>query len=63
MTTFPVIEGIQSGQETFGGDLVPKMIDDLYWRHRLGGLNHDQMRKILQGFRYEIMNDIGEEEG
>ena len=32
-------------------------------RQILGGLNHNQMRDIFQGFRVERTNEIGEEKG
>ena len=43
--------------------MVSKMIDELNGRHILGGLNHNQIREIFQGFQYEIMSEIDGERG
>ena len=37
------------------------MIEDLDRRGTLGGLNHNQIRDNFQGFKYEITNEIGED--
>ena len=35
------------------------MIEELDGRQILGRFNHNKMRYKPQGFRYDIMNDIG----
>ena len=44
-------------------DVVSKMIDELNRRGTFGGFNQNQIRKILQGFWYEIKTDILRERG
>ena len=39
--------------------VVSKMIQDLDGRQRLDGFNQNRIRYLLQGFQYEIMNEIG----
>ena len=52
------IEGIWSGQESIKYDVVKKMIEDLDARGTLDGLNQNQTRRVLNAFRYEVMNGI-----
>ena len=37
------------------------MIEDLNWRHHMGGFNHIQIMELLQGFQYDMVNYIGGE--
>ena len=40
-----------------------QMIEELNGRHILGGFNQSQVRELFQGFKNEIMNDIGGDRG
>ena len=45
-----VIEDIWNGKEALRDDMVSKIIQDLYGRHRLGGFDHYKIGDILPGF-------------
>ena len=45
-----VIEDIWNGKEDLRDDMVSKIIQDLYGRHRLGGFNKNQIGDLLPGF-------------
>ena len=36
-----------------------QIIEGLNGRQILGGFNQSQIRELLQGFKYEIMNEVG----
>ena len=53
------IEGIRREKEALRDDVVSKIMEKLDRRGALGRFGQNQMRDILQGFRDEIMNEIG----
>ena len=44
-------------------DVVSKMVEELDKREKFVGLNKNQIRKILQGFKDDIINDVGRKRG
>ena len=55
---FSVVKVILHGQEDLRNDVGSKFIKKLYWRGKLIGLIIIIMGDLLQGFRYDMTDEI-----